>query len=82
MNNVELQMIDDRCIIPAHHNKFKTRSIPRKRSWQSSSKRAQVRVEIDTLKEHIDFDGCLGSRRKGLLSTLASSVETTDSTRV
>jgi hypothetical protein len=35
-------------------------------------------VEIDTLKERVDFDGYLGSRRQGALSTLASSAETTN----
>ena len=36
-------------------------------------------VEINTLKEGVNFNGCLSSRRKGTLSTLASSVETTNS---
>ena len=34
-------------------------------------------VEIDNLEERVNFDGYVGSRRKGTLSTLASSVETT-----
>ena len=39
-------------------------------------------AEIDTLEERVDFDGCLGSRRKGTLSTFASSAETTNSTGI
>jgi hypothetical protein len=39
-------------------------------------------VEINTLEERVDFDRCLGSRRKGTLSTLASSAETTNSAGV
>jgi hypothetical protein len=39
-------------------------------------------VEVDTLKEQVYSNGRLGSRRKSVLSTLASSVETTNSTRV
>ena len=36
-------------------------------------------VEINTLKERVDFDGYLSSRGKGTLSTLASSTETMNS---
>lgn len=36
----------------------------------------------DTLKEGIDFDGSLGGRGEGTLGTLASSMTTTDGTRV
>ena len=36
-------------------------------------------VEVNTLEERVDFDGCLSSRRKGTLSALASSAETTNS---
>ena len=39
-------------------------------------------VEVDTLEERVDFDGYSDSRRKSTLSTLASSAETTNSTRV
>jgi hypothetical protein len=39
-------------------------------------------VEVDTLKEGVDFNGCLGSGGKGTLSALASSAETTNSTGV
>ena len=39
-------------------------------------------VEVDTLEEGVDFDGSLGSRRKGTLSTLASRAETTESMRI
>ena len=39
-------------------------------------------VEVDTLKKRVDFDGCLSSRRKGTLGTLASSAETTNGTWV
>jgi hypothetical protein len=39
-------------------------------------------VEVDTLKEGVDFNGCLGSVRKGTLSALARSPETTNSTGV
>ena len=39
-------------------------------------------IEINTFKEGVNFDGCLSSRRKGMLSTLASSVETMNSTGV
>ena len=30
-------------------------------------------VEVNTLKEQVYFNGCLGSRRKSMLSMLASS---------
>jgi len=36
-------------------------------------------IEINSLFEGIDFDGGLCCRRKGSLSTLASSMETTNS---
>ena len=39
-------------------------------------------VEVDTLEEGVDFDGNLGSRRKGALSTLASRAETTEGAEV
>jgi hypothetical protein len=39
-------------------------------------------VEVDTLEERVDFNRCLGSRRKGALSTLAGSAGTTNSTGV
>jgi hypothetical protein len=39
-------------------------------------------VEVDTLKEGVDFNGCLDSGGKGTLSALASSVKTTNSTGV
>ena len=32
-------------------------------------------VEINSLKERVDFNGCLGIRRKGTFSTLTSSAE-------
>ena len=39
-------------------------------------------IEIDTLIERVNFDRRLGGGRKGTLSTLAGSAETTNSTRV
>ena len=39
-------------------------------------------VEVDTLKESVNFDGFLGSRKEGTLGTLAKSAETTNSTGV
>ena len=39
-------------------------------------------VEIDAIKERVNFDRCLGSRGESTLSALASSAETTNSTRV
>ena len=39
-------------------------------------------VEINTLIEQVNFDRCLGGRKKGTLSMLASSVETMNSTSV
>ena len=39
-------------------------------------------LEIDILEERVDSDGCLCSRKKGTLSTFASSAETTKSTRI
>jgi hypothetical protein len=39
-------------------------------------------VEVDTLKEGVNLNGCLGSRGKGTLSALASSAETTKSTGI
>jgi hypothetical protein len=39
-------------------------------------------VEVDTLKEGVELNGCLGSGGKGTLSALASSAETTNSTGV
>ncbi|KAF8372022.1 hypothetical protein PRIPAC_78451 [Pristionchus pacificus] len=40
-----------------------------------------VGVEIDSLEERVDFDRCLRRGREGSLCTLASSAETTESTR-
>ena len=34
-------------------------------------------VEINTLEGRVDFDGCLGSRRKGTLSLLADTMNST-----
>jgi len=39
-------------------------------------------VEINTLIERINLNGGLGSRREGTLGPLASSTETTNSTRI
>lgn len=39
-------------------------------------------VEVNTLEEGVDLDGGLGGGREGTLGTLASSAQTTKSTRV
>ena len=39
-------------------------------------------LEIDTLKGWVNFDGFLGRKRKGMLSMLTSSVETTKTTGI
>jgi hypothetical protein len=39
-------------------------------------------VEVDTLKQRVDFDRGLSGGRESTLGTLASGTETTESTRV